>query len=106
MDQGIKKLFLMGLIFALLTSIPVTPAIAGPKNTKSDLEAGDMVYDLLVCRTSGLVRTTLGAAFWVVTGPVTVLGGNHMEAWKVLVDKPAKYTFGQPLGKIKSPYKD
>jgi len=57
-----------------------------------------MVGDLLFARPIGLIATVLGSATFVVSLPVTLLGGNVLEAADALVVKPAKFTFFRPLG--------
>jgi hypothetical protein len=61
-------------------------------------EMAGMIADCLVLRPLGLVGTVLGTAFFIVSVPFSALGGNVGQAFKTMVIKPAKFTFGRPLG--------
>ena len=93
------------LIFFLLAAVllftwAASPALAKEKEsiTGEDRNAVSMMFDLVLLRPLGLAATVVGTAFFVVSLPFSILGGNTGEAAKKLVVEPAKYTFSRPLG--------
>ena len=93
------------LIFFLLAAVllftwAASPALAKEEQyiTGEDRNAASMMFDLVLLRPLGLVATVVGTAFFVVSLPFSVLGGNTGEAAKKLMVEPAKYTFTRPLG--------
>ena len=93
------------LIFFLLAAVllftwAASPALAKEKQhiTGEDRNAGSMMFDLVILRPLGLAATVIGTAFFVVSLPFSILGGNTGEAAKKLMVEPAKYTFTRPLG--------
>lgn len=97
----VKKRSLVFLIAAvLLITWAASPVLAKRKQsiTGEDRNAVSMMFDLVVLRPLGLVATVVGTAFFVVSLPFSILGGNTGEAAKKLVVEPAKYTFSRPLG--------
>ena len=93
------------LIFFLLAAVllftwAASPALAKEKQsiTGEDRNAVSMMFDLVLLRPLGLAATVIGTAFFVVSLPFSVLGGNTGEAAKKLMVEPAKYTFTRPLG--------
>ena len=93
------------LIFFLLAAVllftwAASPALAKQKQsiTGEDRNAVSMMFDLVLLRPLGLAATVVGTAFFVVSLPFSVLGGNTGEAAKKLMVEPAKYTFTRPLG--------
>ena len=97
----VKKKSLVFLIAAvLLFTWAASPVLAKEKQsiTGEDRNAVSMMFDLVVLRPLGLVATVVGTAFFVVSLPFSILGGNTDEAANKLVVAPAKYTFTRPLG--------
>jgi hypothetical protein len=97
----VKKKSLVFLITAvLLFTWAASPVLAKEKQsiTGEDRNAGSMMFDLVILRPLGLAATVIGTAFFVVSLPFSVLGGNTGEAAKKLMVEPAKYTFTRPLG--------
>ena len=93
------------LIFFLLAAVllftwAASPALAKEKQsiTGEDRNAVSMMFDLVLLRPLGLAATVIGTAFFIVSLPVSAIGGNTGEAAKKLVVAPAKYTFSRPLG--------
>ena len=93
------------LIFFLLAAVllftwAASPALAKEKQsiTGEDRNAVSMMFDLVILRPLGLAATVIGTAFFVVSLPFSILGGNTGEAAKKLMVEPAKYTFTRPLG--------
>src|SRR5690625_1953105 len=62
------------------------------------VSAAAMTPDALLVRPLGLVATVLGAGLFVVSLPLSALGGNVGEAAQTLVVAPAEMTFVRPLG--------
>jgi hypothetical protein len=76
---------------------PVKPP--PPRGSEGEAEEmAGMIADCLVLRPLGLVGTVIGASFFIVSIPFSALGGNVGAAFKTLVIRPAKFTFGRPLG--------
>jgi len=97
----VKKKSLVFLIAAvLLFTWTASPVLAKRKQsiTGEDRNAVSMMFDLVILRPLGLAATVIGTAFFVVSLPFSVLGGNTGEAAKKLMVEPAKYTFTRPLG--------
>ena len=92
------------LVFLLAAVLVFTwaacPALAAEKKyvVGEDRNAPAMILDLVLLRPLGLVGFAVGTAVFVVTLPLSALGGNTGEAAKKLVVAPAKYTFTRPLG--------
>jgi hypothetical protein len=93
------------LIFFLLAAVllitwAASPVLAKEKQsiTGEDRNAVSMMFDLVLLRPLGLAATVVGTAFFVVSLPFSILGGNTGEAAKKLMVEPAKYTFTRPLG--------
>jgi hypothetical protein len=60
--------------------------------------AGDMILDFLVARPAGLVASTIGIVFYIVSLPFSAPTGSDDEAYAKLVMEPVQFTFGRPLG--------
>lgn len=75
----------------VLAAPPADEPITGDKGS-------DMLIDLVVMRPIGLVTTVIGAAAFVVALPFTVPTGSVEESARMMVGKPAEYTFNRPLG--------
>jgi len=97
----VKKKSLVFLIAAvLLFTWAASPVLAKEKQsiTGEDRNAVSMMFDLVLLRPLGLAATVIGTAFFVVSLPFSILGGNTGEAAQKLMVEPAKYTFTRPLG--------
>ena len=97
----VKKKSLVSLFAAvLLFTWAASPALAKEKQSivGEDRNAVSMMFDLVLLRPLGLAATVVGTAFFVVSLPFSILGGNTGEAAKKLMVEPAKYTFTRPLG--------
>ena len=95
-----KKSLVFLVAAALLFTWAASPALAKEKQyvTGEDRNAVSMMFDLVLLRPLGLAATVVGTAFFVVSLPFSILGGNTGEAAKKLMVEPAKYTFTRPLG--------
>ncbi len=101
--------FAMLLILVLLsaTTLAAAQETAMPNvadETNETLEAssaaGMMLVDVFLLRPLGLAATVLGTATFIVTLPFSLPTRSADDAAKVLVVKPATYTFARPLGEV------
>ena len=92
--------FLVAVVLLLTWAAP--PALAEEKQYQyvagEDRKATAMMVDLVFYRPVGIGLTAVGAAFFIVSLPFTLLGGNTDEAAEKLVREPFKFTFARPLG--------
>jgi hypothetical protein len=95
-----KKPLVFLIATILLLTWAASPVLAKEKQsiTGEDRNAVSMMFDLVLLRPLGLAATVVGTAFFVVSLPFSILGGNTGEAAKKLMVEPAKYTFTRPLG--------
>jgi hypothetical protein len=83
---------------ALAVTLLACPAYAEDLNPVSEPSGHAMLLDLLILRPVGLVATAVGGIGYVVSLPFSAAGGNAEQARRTLVEDPAYYTFGRPLG--------
>jgi len=101
-----KKLSPLFLAFALVLGNLMFASMASAAGSSSyfhasqDTTDADMLADALLVRPLMLVGTVLGAATFVVTLPLSLLGRNTGRAGKALFVEPAKRTFVHPLGDL------
>jgi hypothetical protein len=96
-----RKQSLVFLLAAVLAfTWAASPALAAEKKyvVGEDRNAPAMMFDLVVLRPLGLAGFVAGTAFFIVSLPFSLLGGNTGQAAQKLVVAPAKYTFTRPLG--------
>jgi hypothetical protein len=92
--------------FLLVLSLIITPLpfVSTAASTDTVVEQNSpmaMTVDLVVCRPLGLIAMVGGTLiFFVVSSPLSVLGGNAEEACDSLVVSPTKYTLKRPLGEF------
>lgn len=84
--------------FALVTAVLTVSLLATPAAAADAGEIGAKTFDVVVLRTLGAVQTVVGAALFVVAGPLSAPGGGWNEAWDVFVGTPFEDTFQRPLG--------
>ena len=101
--SAFRKQSLIFLVAAVLVlTWAASPVLAQQKEyqyvTGEDRTAPAMMFDIVLLRPLGLVATVVGTAFFIITLPFSVLGGNTGEAASALVGAPLKYTFTRPLG--------
>ena len=101
--------FMMLLILMLLSATTLAAAQeAGRPNAADEPDerleasnpAGRMLVDAFLLRPLGLAATVLGTATFIVTLPFSLPTRSADDAAKVLVVKPAEYTFARPLGEV------
>jgi hypothetical protein len=59
-----------------------------------------MIADMVLLRPAGFAGTLLGSAVFIISLPLSAIGGNSKEALEKLVKEPARYTFTRPLGEF------
>ena len=89
-----KKILLILLVFVILFS--AAPAFAA----SSDIDAIDIVVDVVALRPIGIVSTIFGSAFFVVSLPFAAITNSIDTSFDLLVKDPFEYTFKRPLGDI------
>ena len=57
-------------------------------------------YDLVVLRPFGLVQTLVGAGFFIVAYPVSLITGGEADVVDVCISGPVDQTFRKPLGQL------
>jgi len=85
-----KRITVVVLTIALLAAS--LPAFAGMESDR------DITGDILFARPVGVVSVAVGAAFWVVSLPFALLGGNLNETTQTLISQPISYTLARPVG--------
>lgn len=79
---------------------PVASASALESRDTSASAATPVLFDAVVLRPLGLMITAAGAVGWALTTPIVAMTRptDIMKPFRVLVAKPAAYTFIDPLG--------
>ena len=90
-----RRLFGPAMALCLMLGLMAQPALANPADEPSGVE---MVGDVIIARPVGLAMTAIGTAAFVVSLPLSALGGNIGEAAEKLVVDPARETFVRCLG--------
>ena len=90
--------FALGLAISL-TAVAV-PASATSRTGEIDQPAGSAAFDALILRPFGLAATVVGVALAIPATALTALGRPQdiPSVWEVLVGRPARYTFVDPVG--------
>lgn len=97
-----KKIGKMCLVLLVVAALAIVPASAMADRNKVGKDAGAeaMTADILMARPIGLFALIVGSSLFVVSLPLSGLGGNVDAAARKLVVEPAKYTFDRPLGEF------
>lgn len=74
------------------------PAMAVDDYASPSDAGADMLADAFIVRPISLFGSIVGAAFFIVTLPFTLVTQSTGEAAKELVANPLEYTFNRPLG--------
>jgi hypothetical protein len=61
---------------------------------------GGTAYDLGLLRTTGLLKTVIGAVLWVPAYPLAIGSDQRESVSERLVVEPARDTFTRPLGEF------
>ncbi|MBF0136571.1 MAG: hypothetical protein HQL65_10050 [Magnetococcales bacterium] len=94
----------LGCLFLLLLLAAPNDLLANPEASwtgdgrTAGQRAEDMIIDGLICRPLGLVASVVGVAFYTVSLPFSLAGGNAGQAARELVVRPLQFTFTRPLG--------
>ncbi|MBW1890802.1 MAG: hypothetical protein JRI93_09815 [Deltaproteobacteria bacterium] len=95
-----KKPMVIFLIVVFATVSFATNSFAQSRVTGAEISTEEMVIDALFVRPLGIIATIIGAGFFVISLPFSLLGRNAGEAASKLVVDPAKFTFARPLGEF------
>lgn len=98
----------LGVFFAGIYGIsaamvsPEAGATNGNIYPAGDERAGiiAMGADFIIVRPLTFALTITGGVFWLITLPVSAIGGNVGEAGDKLFLEPGRYTFVRPLGHL------
>jgi len=101
--KAVASLFACILGFATLVHPSLAEAVDVNYYSSGDTRPSivAMGLDFLIVRPLTLALTAVGSAFWLVSLPVTVVGGNVVEAGEKMVLEPGQYTFVRPLGHMR-----
>jgi len=98
------KLFKRSLVLVTVASLLLIPfgsaALAEEYFEAAPPSGGAMIFDFCLVRPVGIIATAVGAVFFVVSAPFSVLGDNMAAAGQKLIAEPAAYTFTRPLGEF------
>ena len=95
----IAKQSIILFLIAALVIIPFESSAIERKELSHEEPSGiAMVFDFFALRPLGLLACVGGTAFFLVSSPVHILGGNSEQAADILVRDPIEYTFQRPLG--------
>lgn len=94
----------LAMVFSLALVL-LAPQISYAQAVEEEPSALAMAGDLVVARPLLLAATIVGSAFYVVSLPFSLAGGNAREAGETLVVGPAKSTFVRCLGCTRMGYK-
>ncbi len=102
-QKGLAVLF-AGIFGIIVSTIPPNTRAAQAGDYSSTDKRPSIVamgLDFLVVRPLTFAVTVGGGVFWLLTLPVSAIGGNAGEAGDKLFLEPARYTFARPLGHMK-----
>lgn len=86
------------LLILILTVFLYSNLAFAQDNPHFQPDPAAMAVDLVLIRPLGFGALIVGSVLFVVSSPFSALGGNIDEAYAVLIEKPAVYTFERPLG--------
>lgn len=95
MNSRLKKLLAV-LVISTATALPAVAEDQLPEERRG----GDMAFDLILARPTGLLGIIGGSVLFVISLPFTIPSGSMDAAAEELVKKPINYTFKRPLGQI------
>jgi hypothetical protein len=94
----LRRLISVCLVLVLLAA--PAAALDDDGGSRSGPTVGEVVFDVAVLRTLGFVQMVVGAAFFVVAGPLSYPSGSMQEAFDVFVQVPYDETFTRKLGRF------
>lgn len=98
MYKILKKCVVLITIAAMLIIPLSSEALALTEVKESQPDAGAMVADFVLLRPLGFVAMVAGFTCFVLSSPLSALGGNIHTAWDKMAVDPAQFTFARPLG--------
>jgi hypothetical protein len=101
----VKKVLSRWTMVLSMALVLLAPQMAYSQAVDENPSALAMAGDLVVARPLQLLSTEAGTAFYLVSLPFSLAGGNAGEAGETLVVGPAMSTFVRCLGCTRSGYK-
>ena len=98
--SNVLKLLTVLMVVASLVFIPVSSAFSAVMEKTENISSEAMVADLVVARPLGFASYLMGCAFYLVSLPFSVLGGNVEDTAEKFVLDTAEFTFKRPLGEF------
>lgn len=98
MDRIMDRILKSVKVLAIAGMLVFVPQAALAERVEENRSMFRMLGDLLVARPLGLVVATDGTAAYIVSLPVSVLGGNAHEAAEKMVVEPVKEVLVRCLG--------
>ena len=90
---------LVAPLVALVLLCSAAPAIAWEDRNAAE-KARDVVVDVLVARPLGLGQLLVGAAAFVVAGPVDLVWPEDLDAYQVCIEDPWHQAITRPIGRL------
>ena len=98
------KIIKQSIVFVVITTLMIMPlgsiSFAQDQPQDQEITAEKMIFDFIVVRPLGIVATTVGTCFFIVSLPFSLGGGNTKVAYQKMIVEPLKYTFKRPLGDL------
>ena len=96
--SALRKKILVKLLACVLLVGAFSPSVVNARTIEERPSGLSMIADVVLIRPIMAVGTGVGAAIYLTTLPVSLLGGNAQEAGQSLVVVPFKATFLRCLG--------
>ena len=100
MHKSIKQ----SIVFVVIATLVIMPlgsiSFAQDQPQNQEISAEKMIFDFVLVRPLGIIATTVGTCFFIVSLPFSLLGGNTKDAYQKMIAEPVKYTFKRPLGDL------
>jgi hypothetical protein len=96
-----STLAVIAMLFALAISFAVPGAVSAEPTSVPESgvdRVGGYVYDVAILRTTGVLKTAIGAAFLIPAYPISLASEQNASIVERLVTEPAKDTFTRPIG--------
>lgn len=100
MNAWTKRLLVLVMVMALVSTTAGLSALAQDQNLTKETTAEEMIADLILLRPLGIVSTAVGSVFFIVSLPFSGPSRTADEAFFRLVADPATFTFARPLGNV------
>lgn len=96
--QAFKKSVVTAVVGAALTVSSMMPSVSLASKVEGRPSGAEMAADAFLVRPVMLGGTVLGTGIYIVSLPLSLIGGNAGEAGEKLVVRPFKATFLRCLG--------